>query len=97
MSWRVNKKISLPLMFVELDKAGNSNITGRLDLLSKFNEVFGHRVNLLMADREFIGMEWFNALNKNKIPYFIRVKENTLLPWEKALSLHAKKFWGCPR
>ena len=81
-------------MFVELDKAGNSNTTERLDLLSKFNEVFGfHRVNSLIADREFIGVKWFNALNKNKIPYFIRVKENTLLPWGKALSLHAKKFF----
>lgn len=81
-------------MFVELDKAGNSNTTERLDLLSKFNEVFGfHRINSLMADREFIGVKWFNALNKNKIPYFIRVKENTLLPWGKALSLYAKKFF----
>jgi hypothetical protein len=93
LSWRVNKKISLPLMFVDLNKAGNSNITERLDLLSKFNEVFGfHRINSLMADREFIGVKWFNALNKNKIPYFIRAKENSLLPWRKALFLHAKKF-----
>ncbi len=80
-------------MFVDLNKAGNSNITERLDLLSKFNEVFGfHRINSLMADREFIGVKWFNALNKNKIPYFIRAKENSLLPWRKALFLHAKKF-----
>ena len=54
-------------MFVDLNKAGNSNTTERLDLLSKFNEVFGfHRVNSLMADREFIGVKWFNTLNKNK-------------------------------
>lgn len=94
LSWRVNKQISLPLMFVDLDKAGNSNTTERLDLLSKFNEIFGfHRIKSLMADREFVGQRWFNALDKNKIPYFIRVKENTLLPWGKTLPLHAKKFF----
>lgn len=69
-------------MFVELDKAGNSNTKERIDLLEKFNKVFGfHRIGSLMADREFIGEKWFNMLNKHKIPYYIRIKENTLLPW----------------
>ena len=74
--------MSLPLMFVELDKEGNSSTTERLDLLEDFQGVFGfERINSLMADREFVGNRWFNALNNNKIPCFIRVKKNTLLPW----------------
>lgn len=94
LSWRINKKISLPLLFVDLDKAGNSNTAERIDLLEKFNEIFGfHRVNSLMADREFVGQKWFQMLNKNKIPYFIRVKENTLLPWGKTTPIHAKKLF----
>ncbi len=69
-------------MFVDLDKEGNSNTTERLDLLKGFHEVFGfERINSLMADREFVGNKWFRALNYNRIPYFIRVKQNTLLPW----------------
>jgi hypothetical protein len=84
LSWRINKKISLPLFFVELDKAGNSNTTERLDLLKEFNEVFGFsRIKSLMADREFIGQKWFQMLDQHKIPYFIRMKDNTLLPWGK--------------
>jgi len=84
LSWRINKGVSLPLMFVDLDKAGNSNTTERLDLLETFKDVFGFdRIKSLVADREFVGNKWFTALNKNRIPYFIRVKKNTLLPWGK--------------
>jgi hypothetical protein len=69
-------------MFVELDKEGNSNTRERLDLLKDFDEAFGfERINSLTADREFIGNRWFKDLNKHKIPYFIRVKQNTLIPW----------------
>jgi hypothetical protein len=82
LSWRINKKISLPLLFVDLDKEVKSNTAERLDLLKDFNEVFCFgRINSLMADREFVGIKWFQTLNKNGIPYFIRVKKNTLLPW----------------
>jgi hypothetical protein len=100
LSWRINKKISLPLMFVDLDKAGNSNTAERLDLLEVFNDVFGfHRIKSLMADREFIGKKWFKALNENKITYFIRIKENTLLPWGKDNPIQVKRLfqhlkWG---
>ena len=82
LSWRINKKISLPLMFVELDKEGNSNTGERLDLLKDFEAVLGFgRINSLIADREFVGNKWFKALNNDRIPYFIRIKQNTLLPW----------------
>ena len=93
LSWRISKKISIPLMFVELDKAGNSNTQERVDLLKNFDEVFGFlRIKSLMADREFIGKKWFQMLDKSKIPYFIRVKENTLLPWGKT-PIKAERFF----
>jgi Transposase DDE domain len=89
----VNKAISLPLLFVELNKSGNSNTAERLDLLESFNEIFGfHRIKSLTADREFVGKKWFQMLNKNKIPYYIRVKENTKLPWGKSF-IQAKRLF----
>jgi IS4 transposase len=82
LSWRITKDLSVPLMFVELNKAGNSNTKERIDLLEKFDKLFGfHRIRSLMADREFVGEKWFKMLNKNNITYYIRIKENTLLPW----------------
>lgn len=93
LSWRINKKISLSLLFVDLDKAGNSNTAERLDLLKEFDEVFGFpRIKSLMADREFIGQKWFKMLEEHKIPYFIRMKDNTLLPWGSN-PIHAKQFF----
>jgi len=80
-------------MFVELDKAGNSNTAERIDLLHKFDKVFGfHRIKSLMADREFIGQKWFQMLEENRIPYYIRMKDNTLLPWG-AEPIHARNLF----
>lgn len=80
-------------MFVELDKAGNSNTEERIDLLSKFDKVFGfHRIKSLMADREFIGQKWFKMLEENNIPYYIRMKDNILLPWG-AEPIHARNLF----
>lgn len=94
LSWRISRKISLPLLFVELDKAGNSNTSERVDLLKIFDETFGfHRLKSLMADREFVGQEWFEMLNKNKIPYFIRIKENTMIPWAHKNPIHVKELF----
>lgn len=94
LSWRINSQISVPLLFVELDKAGNSNTAERIDLLNIFNEIFGfHRIKSLMADREFVGREWFEMLNKNQSPYYIRVKENTLIPWAHKKTIHAKELF----
>jgi Transposase DDE domain len=94
LSWRINRHISIPLMFIELDKAGNSNTAERLDLLEKFNKIFGFdRIRSLAADREFIGKKWFKELHKYDIPYFIRVKENTLLPWGENNPIHARDLF----
>ena len=69
-------------MFVDLDKEGNSTTSERLDLLESFDKVFGFdRINSLTADREFVGNRWFRMLDSHKIPYFIRIKQNTLVPW----------------
>ncbi len=79
---------------MDLDKAGNSNTAERIDLLEEFNKLFGfHRINSLMADREFVGKKWFQMLGKNKIPYFVRVKENTLLPWGRDHPIQAKELF----
>jgi hypothetical protein len=47
-----------------------------------FIDIFGaQRIAALIADREFIGKAWVDYLIKNKIPFFIRIKENRLVKW----------------
>lgn len=80
-------------MFVELDKAGNSNTSERIDLLVKFDKVFGFcRIQSLAADREFIGAKWIETLEKHQVPYYIRIKDNMLLPWGNE-TIHAKNLF----
>lgn len=70
--------IGIPVCFEMLDKKGNSNQAERIDLLSQFIEWFGaKRIDILLADREFIGEDWLNYLSKEKIGYCIRVRNNT--------------------
>ena len=94
LSWRISKDLSLPLFFVNLDKAGNSSTQERLDLLAKFEKSFGvDRIESLMADREFVGIKWFETLNQKGVPFFIRIKENTLTPYGKE-DMHVGSYFG---
>lgn len=82
LSWRINRFVTIPLLATELDKAGNSNAKERIDLLKRFGELFGfERIKALIADREFIGDAWFRELLKWDFPFFVRVKENGLVPY----------------
>lgn len=93
LSWRVNKHISLPLLAVELDKAGNSNTQERIDLLEQFGKLFGfERLKSLLADREFIGEIWYKRLIQWQIPFFIRIKDNGLLPYGDGV-IHVKDLF----
>lgn len=80
------KGVAFPLMFKLLPKFGNSNTLERIELMDKFNSLFGFsKVKFLVADREFIGHDWLNYLNCHKIPYHIRIRDNfkVILPKNK--------------
>lgn len=82
LSWRINKRISLPLFAIELDKAGNSNTSERIEVLEMFARVFGlDRIEFLVADREFVGEKWFQKLIEWGVPFYIRIKDNILVPY----------------
>ena len=66
----------------------------RLDLLAQFENLFGvDRIESLMADREFVGIKWFETLNQKGVPFFIRIKENTLTPYGKE-DMHVGRYFG---
>lgn len=72
--------IGIPVFWTCLDKKGNSNTEERMDLLEAFISIFGQaKVKYLLADREFVGQEWFKYLINKKIPFYIRVRENFYL------------------
>lgn len=63
-----------------LNKQGNSNQRERITFLQRFVRQFGrHKILGVLADREFIGDQWWQWLRDHDIPYLIRMKENQLL------------------
>lgn len=70
---------AIPLYWIALDKKGNSDTSERIKLIDRFLKGIGReRLLSLLADREFVGSEWFAYLAKKEIPFDIRVKKNYL-------------------
>jgi hypothetical protein len=56
--------MAFPIFWTFLPKKGNSNTKERIELLNRFIDHFGTiKIDCLLADREFIGKEWFRYLN----------------------------------
>lgn len=73
----VTRRFRVPLMWVLLDHAGNSATAQRIALMQRYLRLFGaSQLRALLADREFIGAEWMHFLNKNNVPFVIRLKED---------------------
>jgi Transposase DDE domain len=71
---------ALPLYWTELDSRGNSNTQERIALLNQFIAEFGvANIDYLVADREFIGNDWFTYLTQTGINFIVRIKSNMLL------------------
>jgi hypothetical protein len=74
----VHQGIGFPLVWLMLDKKGNSHSVERMDLLDKFREIFPDaQVSYIAADREFIGKEWLSYLLIEPIVSFrIRIRHS---------------------
>lgn len=74
------KGIAIPLFWAVLDLEGNSSTADRIAMLKRVLKKIGSkRIEALIADREFIGAEWFHFLIEQKIPFAIRIKQNFLV------------------
>lgn len=71
------KGVCIPLLWSFLPKKGCSNTKERIHLIERFLKLFGRdKIEYLTADREFIGHEWINWLQREKIPFRIRIRKN---------------------
>ncbi|WP_300588421.1 transposase, partial [Marivita sp.] len=76
----VTRRFRVPLMWTLLDHAGNSATAQRIELMERYLRLFGApSIRALLADREFVGAEWMDFLNKNNVPFVIRLKEDMLI------------------
>ena len=74
-----HKGVAFPIVWQLLGKKGNSNTQERQKLVKRLLGVIPARdIAMLVADREFIGHTWFKFLNRHKIPFTLRLRQDTL-------------------
>lgn len=76
----IYKDYSIPICWILLSHRGNSHTKQRINLMEMLSIIVPlNRIKVLLADREFIGTEWFKYLFTNNVPFCIRIKENMLV------------------
>ena len=74
-----HRGVAFPLVWSFLEKPGNSSSDERIDLLQDLFELVKPKdVAFFLADREFIGVTWFNYLGKRRVPFAIRIRKDSL-------------------
>ena len=69
--------ISIPIACLMLDKKGNSSTTERKKLIEQILAIIPKdMIEVILADREFVGEEWLKYLFKESIPFAIRMKKS---------------------
>lgn len=67
--------VSIPIWWEELDKKGISNFLERKKVIEKGFEILDLTGMCLLADREYIGEEWFKYLSDKGLEFVIRLKK----------------------
>ncbi len=79
---------AMPLIWKALDKDGASNAGEAIALMKRLLAFFpAAQIAGLLADREFIDQGWMAWLQAQRIPFIIRIKQNTLATLEKGSTI----------
>jgi hypothetical protein len=86
--------VAIPVFWILLDKGGSSNFNEQKRLISQFIDTFGKEcIAGLLGDREFTSGKLFKWINKEKIPFYIRIKEGSQVCIKKKKLMKAKKLF----
>lgn len=72
----VYQGVAIPIYWVDLQKHGISNIGERKRFMKRVFRSFNLKDKILIADREYIGIDWFKYLIDNDLKFVIRLKKN---------------------
>jgi hypothetical protein len=96
VSWN---SFAFPLAWKLLPHGGNSKTDTRIALIESIFPLLSDKKLSLLADREFIGKQWFGALKRLNISPCIRLKSTTMInhmpAWSRFtnLELGEYRFW----
>ena len=75
------KGVAVPVYFRIYTHKGVLSEQERISFIRKSLSVLDLRGKLLIADREFIGKEWFAFLSENQIDFLIRLRKGIYQQW----------------
>lgn len=71
----VIRGVSIPIYFVDLQKAGASSQEERISFIEKVLEQLNLKGMTVLGDREYIGLDWFKSLINNGLGFIIRTRQ----------------------
>jgi len=69
------KGVAIPILWINLRKKGCSNLRERKKIIKKAMKRFNLKGKILLADREYIGKEWFKYLVVIELEFVIRIRK----------------------
>ena len=92
----IDDNISIPISWKLLDKKGNSNTSERKALIEEILQIIpAENIGIIVADREFVGEDWFSYLSQEKkLPFAIRLKKCELLRHPNGGKLKIGKYFA---
>ncbi|MDJ1486450.1 transposase, partial [Cytophagaceae bacterium YF14B1] len=75
------KGVAVPVYFRIYAHKGVLSEKERINFIRKSLSIIDLTGKLLIADREFIGKEWFDFLSKNQIDFLIRLRKGIYQQW----------------
>ena len=87
--------VATPLFWCVLNKSGNATAIEHRALIVRFVRVFGKACILgVLGDREFANSTLFGFCNAQKIPFYIRIKEDAQVKIKNKKWLKAKQLFS---
>lgn len=84
---------AVPIVWDVLKKKGTSNTAERKKLMRMLLAIIPiDKIEAILADREFIGKEWFLFLHKLSLPFIIRIKNNSYVTLDNGLKIQVSKL-----
>lgn len=87
----VYQGVAIPIYWEDLQKKGTSNVEERKQMLEKAMKYYNLEGKILIADREYIGEDWFSFLKENNIDFVIRLRKKN---YKEAVNAAAGKSYG---
>jgi hypothetical protein len=98
----VYRGIGVPVVWIVLPKAGNSDTGERCTVMEIFLDLFGaQNIACLLGDREFVGRDWLRFLKRHRIKFQMRLHRDTLVrngrgQYVQAWRLFCRTRLNCP-